>query len=63
MIENQTGLPMLMKQFRTPDPEGGWWAGDGGGEGDAARFARALLPGSRQAGGLRGAAWGCAMQN
>lgn len=50
MIENQTGLPMLMKQFRTPDPECGWWGG-GGCEGDAARFARALPPGSRQAAG------------
>jgi hypothetical protein len=46
MIENQTGLHMLMKQYGTTDPDLESF--------DAARFARVLPPGSRCA------ACGCA---
>lgn len=47
MIENQTGLPMVMKQYGTADP-----ALDAP---DPGRFARVLPPGSRW-----GARAGCA---
>ena len=45
MIENQTGLPMLLKQFGTPDPG----SLDAPADLLGGRFARVLLAGARAA--------------